>query len=131
MVVSYKSLKNYLQNLKYNAKRAWFFIWFWLVFHPAWYCPLRTGGWGLLNRLNLSSVRKVISRWSLATWYVSISQWNIQQYLTYHYSLPSDINVSLKKVIVSGVLRCTYQSCVHRSIASYTAVQSCRRKFSS
>ena len=38
-----------------------------MVFHPAWYCLLRTGGWGgfLLNRQNLLSVTEVICWWSL------------------------------------------------------------------
>ena len=84
--------------MKYNAKRVWFFIWFWLVFHPAWCCLFRTGGQGLLNRQNLLSVTKVICWWPLTTWYVSMSQWNIQQYLTYWCSLPSGI-VSLKVIV--------------------------------
>ena len=42
-----------------------FSIWFWLVFYPYWYCPLRTGGLGLLKRWNLLSVMKVICWHSL------------------------------------------------------------------
>ena len=45
-----------------------FFIWVWLVFHPSWFFPLRTGGkggGGLLNGQNPLSVTKVICRQSL------------------------------------------------------------------
>ena len=31
------------QNLRYNVKQACIFK-YWLAFHPAWYCPLITGG---------------------------------------------------------------------------------------
>ena len=35
-------------------------------FHPAWFCPLGTGGWeGLLNRQNPLGAAKVICRRSL------------------------------------------------------------------
>ena len=50
-------------------KRHVFCIWFWWVFYPFWYCPLRTRGVGffLLNRQNLLSVTKVICQQSLIT----------------------------------------------------------------
>ena len=41
-----------------------FFIWFWLVFHPSWFCPLRTGEWVFFGQ-NLLSVMKVICWQSL------------------------------------------------------------------
>ena len=41
------------------TKRNVFFVWFWLGFHPAWLCQLRTKG-DLLNGQNLLSVTKVI-----------------------------------------------------------------------
>ena len=44
-----------------------FFIYIWLVFHPAWYWPLGGGGrvGGLLNGQNRLSLTKFIFRWSL------------------------------------------------------------------
>ena len=63
--------KKYFRNLKCNVKTVWFFIWFWLIFHPACYWWLRTGGRGLLlNRKYLLSVTEVIFQCSLITIWV-------------------------------------------------------------
>ena len=50
-----------------------------MVFHPAWYCPLRKGGWGwwgsgLLKRQNSLNVTEVICRRSLITFDVSLKE---------------------------------------------------------
>ena len=66
VAVSYKFfLRSTLKSWEIQCKKVVFFIWFWLVFHPSWYCPLRTGGRGLLNRQNLLSMTKAICRQSL------------------------------------------------------------------
>ena len=55
-------LKKYLQNLKYPGKQTCIFHLVFLgIFHPTWYCPLRTGDWGFaFNRQNLLNKVNVI-----------------------------------------------------------------------
>ena len=55
-------LKKYLQNLKYPGKQTCIFHLIFLgIFHPTWYCPLRTGDWGFaFNRQNLLNKVNVI-----------------------------------------------------------------------
>ena len=101
-----KNYKTYLQNLKYNIKGAVFFIWFWFIFYPVWYCPLRTGGcffsfsfffFFLLSRENLLSVIKVICWQSL-----NRNLHNTVRSLLYYeniYKLKEDL---IKKIFSSG-----------------------------
>ena len=53
--------KKYLQNLRYNVKSACIFIWFWLIFYPLWYCPLKIGGMGrgFFNGQNQLTLQKL------------------------------------------------------------------------
>ena len=75
IAVSYNFQQKYLlKTWNTMLNRLVFLIWYWFAFHPAWYCPLRTGGGGFswLNSTNLLRMAKVIYWGSLSCWLISL-----------------------------------------------------------